>query len=111
MRLELVIIIFLLFLNIPVYKVLFRVFFVDNDDYNETVRHTFTPNIISLFRGEYWKDKLNTTRLQFFIMICVGIVVLEYLVLNKVMKFLHKHRSIMENFCSANKQHNSILGG
>ncbi|MEK5254812.1 hypothetical protein NST74_15230 [Paenibacillus sp. FSL F4-0125] len=84
MRLELVIIIFLLFLNIPVYKVLFRVFFADNDDYNETVRHSFTPNIISLFRGEYWKDRLNTARLQFFIMICVGIVVLEYLVLTKI---------------------------
>ncbi|MEK4260439.1 MULTISPECIES: hypothetical protein [Paenibacillus] len=51
---SLVMIILLLFLNIPVYRFLFRVFFVDNDDYNESIRHTFTPNIISLFRGEYW---------------------------------------------------------
>ncbi|CAH1057757.1 hypothetical protein [Paenibacillus pseudetheri] len=84
MSLELVMIILLLFLNIPVYKFLFRVFFVDNDDYNETVRHTFTPNIISLFRGEYWKDRMNTARLQFFIIICGGIVVLEYIVLIKI---------------------------
>lgn len=88
MSLELVMIILLLFLNIPVYKFLYRVFFVDNDDYNETIRHTFTPNIVSLFRGEYWKDRMNTTRLHFFIIICVGIVVLEYLVLNKVFEIL-----------------------
>ncbi|MDH6430642.1 hypothetical protein BSK49_19605 [Paenibacillus odorifer] len=81
---SLVMIILLLFLNIPVYKFLFRVFFVDNDDYNESIRHTFTPNIISLFRGEYWKDRMNTARLQFFILICGGIVVLEYLVLHKI---------------------------
>ena len=84
MSLELVMIILLLFLNIPVYKLLFRVFFVDNDDYNESIRHTFTPNIISLFRGEYWKDRMNTARLQFFIIICGGIVVLEYIVLIKI---------------------------
>ena len=84
MSLDLVMILFLLFLNIPVYKLLFRVFFVDNDDYNESIRHTFTPNIVSLFRGEYWKDRMNTARLQFFIIICGGIVVLEYIVLIKI---------------------------
>ncbi|MBY3620966.1 hypothetical protein HGO21_15545 [Acinetobacter sp. CUI P1] len=88
MSFDLVMIIFLLFLNIPVYKVLFRVFFVDNDDYNETIRHTFTPNIVSLFRGEYWKDRMNTARLQFFIILCAGIIVLEYLILNKVIEIL-----------------------
>lgn len=71
---SLVMIILLLFLNIPVYRFLFRVFFVDNDDYNESIRHTFTPNIISLFRGEYWKDRMNTARLQFLYSFAVGLL-------------------------------------
>jgi len=81
---ELVMIIVLLFLNIPIYKFLFRIFFEDENDYNESIRHTFTPNIISLFRGEYWRDRINTARLQFYILICIGIIVLEYIVLNKL---------------------------
>jgi len=84
MTFELVMIIVLFLLNIPIYKFLFRIFFVDENDYNESIRHTFTPNIISFFRGEYWKDRINTARLQFFILICIGIVVLEYIVLNKL---------------------------
>lgn len=65
MTFELVMIIVLFLLNIPIYKFLFRIFFVDENDYNESIRHTFTPNIISFFRGEYWKDRINTARLQF----------------------------------------------
>ncbi|NIK79761.1 hypothetical protein FHS15_004928 [Paenibacillus castaneae] len=84
MNYELIMIIVLLFLNIPIYKFLFRIFFEDENDYNESIRHTFTPNIISLFRGEYWRDRTNTARLQFYILICIGIVVLEYIVLNKL---------------------------
>lgn len=84
MNYELVMIIVLLFLNIPIYKFLFRIFFEDENDYNESIRHTFTPNIISLFRGEYWRDRINTARLQFYILICIGIIVLEYIVLNKL---------------------------
>lgn len=84
MTFELVMIIVLFLLNIPIYKFLFRIFFVDENDYNESIRHTFTPNIISFFRGEYWKDRINTARLQFFILFCIGIVVLEYIVLNKL---------------------------
>lgn len=84
MTFELVTIIVLFLLNIPIYKFLFRIFFVDENDYNESIRHTFTPNIISFFRGEYWKDRINTARLQFFILICIGIVVLEYILLNKL---------------------------
>lgn len=79
----LVMIIVLLLLNIPIYNFLFRFFFENEHDYNESIRHTFTPNIISLFRGEYWRDRFNTARLQFYILICIGVVVLEYIMLNK----------------------------
>jgi hypothetical protein len=78
MNVQLVILIVLLFLNIPLYKALFRLFFVDDNDYNQSIKHVFTPNIISLFRGEYWQDRLNTLRLQFFVLLCIGIVFLEF---------------------------------
>lgn len=78
MDVQLVILIVLLFLNIPLYKALFRLFFVDDNDYNQSIKHAFTPNIISLFRGEYWQDRLNTIRLQFYVLLCIGIVFLEF---------------------------------
>lgn len=87
MNFELVLIIILLFVNIPFYKFLFRLFFVDKDDYDEAIRYSFTPNFISFFRGEYWEDKINTARLQFYILICIGIVVLEYFLINKLIDY------------------------
>lgn len=87
MNWDIMIVIILFILNIPVFKFIYRMFFSDPNEYNESVRYTFTPNIVSLFRGQYWKDKIGTARLQFFILLCLLVIFLEYTLVNKVIDY------------------------
>lgn len=82
-------IIFLIIINIfTVYKYLFGFFFNDNEDFQESIRYTFTPNIISLFRGEYWKDRIGEFQLSMFIFSCVAVTVIEYSIIKGVINLI-----------------------
>lgn len=87
MSLEGIAVIVLILVNIPVYRFLFRLFFVDEEDYDKSVKYVFTPNLLSLFRGEYFKDRMATARLKFYIFLCAIVVILEYLLLDKAMDY------------------------
>ncbi len=66
-------------LNIPVYLGLGRwVFFDDWDDFFRCVRYWLTPDVISLFRGEYMDDFWGSTKLVIFVILCAGIVIGEH---------------------------------
>ena len=52
----------------------FRGFFRDADDFRESLRFVFTPDLFSLFRGEYWEDVWGT--LKFDVWFALGIAVL-----------------------------------
>jgi hypothetical protein len=41
----------------------YRMFFKTHDDFFEAVRHCFTPDIISAFRGEWGQDQWNEMKL------------------------------------------------
>ena len=41
----------------------FRLMFPSNDEFAESVKYSFTPNLISLFKGEYGKDVMAELRL------------------------------------------------
>jgi len=41
----------------------FRLMFPSNDEFAESVKYSFTPDIVSLFKGEYSKDYLGELRL------------------------------------------------
>lgn len=71
-----------------VYKFLFRFFFKDSDAFNESVRYAFTPDIISLFRGEYWKDRTSEFILSMFIFSCIAVTAVEYLIINSIVKLI-----------------------
>lgn len=58
---ELLIYVVLFILNIPIYKWIFRRIFDDVDDLKQSVKYSFTPDIISLFRRRYWKDQVRGT--------------------------------------------------
>ena len=45
----------------------FRLMFKTNDDFFEAIRHWFTPDIISAFRGEWTEDNWNELKLAFWI--------------------------------------------
>ena len=72
------IIIALVALNIPLYKVFFRMMFESMEDFNECVRYSFTPDFISFFRGEYCRDYFGEMKLGLFIFLCGGSIWLEY---------------------------------
>lgn len=78
---KVVLIILLLVFNIPVYKRLFNLFFYDLFDFKECLRHLATPDFMSLFVGEYWKDKWNEFKVMFYFFCCVMIVGIEYLII------------------------------
>ncbi|MGJ8637887.1 MAG: hypothetical protein ACSHYA_00715 [Opitutaceae bacterium] len=45
----------------------FRFFFECRDDFFDAIRHWFTPDIISLFRGEWAEDQWNELKLFFWL--------------------------------------------
>lgn len=48
-------------------------FFGDKEEFWRCIKFWFTPNIFSMFRGEYWEDTLAETKLVFWIAISIGI--------------------------------------
>ncbi|MBU5427050.1 hypothetical protein KQI41_11555 [Tissierella pigra] len=84
---ETIVIIALIIINIfTIYKFLFNLIFIDKDDFNKSVGYSLTPDIISLFRGEYWKDRGGEIKLGFFIMLCIIVTVFEYSIVIGIIK-------------------------
>lgn len=52
-------------------KLLFRLFFTDLEDFFDCVRLSLTPDVISMFRGEYGEDLTQSFKLGIY-MIAVG---------------------------------------
>jgi len=69
--------IILAMLNIPLYWLMAKVFFKDLDDFLESVRFWFTPNIFSAFRGEYMDDLFAEMKLILWIGFSIGLVYWE----------------------------------
>jgi hypothetical protein len=70
--------------NIPVYIGFGWVFFGTWDDFLEAVRYKLTPDIISLFRGEYWEDWWAETKFSFWLLSCALFVVAEGYMFSKI---------------------------
>lgn len=70
--------------NIPVYKKVFNFFFESMEDFNESMRFVFTPDLISLFRREYINDWYGEMKVSFFLLTCVFIVFLQYFILSRI---------------------------
>ena len=54
-------------------KFSFSWFFDDRDDLMESIRFWFTPDIISIFRGEFWQDEWSSFKLIIWLMIGIAI--------------------------------------
>ncbi|WP_053956074.1 hypothetical protein [Inediibacterium massiliense] len=76
-----VLLLILIIINIPVYKYLFHLFFENMNEFRNCIRYVLTPNIISLIRGEYWKDVCRENQLSLYIICCIVIVACEYFLL------------------------------
>ena len=68
----------LIAVNLPVYYFLWRLTFGCMEDFLECVRYWLTPDIISMFRGEYGEDFWGELKLFWWLALCVGAVAAEY---------------------------------
>ena len=60
-------------ISFPIYVSLAKLFWGEHfDSLGETIRFLFTPDIISLFRGEYWDDWHATLKFNVFLFLCLG---------------------------------------
>lgn len=87
---ELLIYVVLFILNIPIYKWIFRRIFDDVDDLKQSVKYSFTPDIISLFRRRFWKDQFGELKLSVFYFCCLLIFVMECVVAAKVIDVIFR---------------------
>ncbi len=87
--LEIIIItILLLFNTFTVYKFIFNSVFKNIEDFKKSLSYSFTLDIISLFRGEYWKDRSGELKLGFFVIICIMVTVIEYGIVSNLLESL-----------------------
>ena len=67
----------LILANIPVYIFLALVWFRNKDGFFEGIKYLATPDIISLFRGEYEDDRWSRFKFLLWIVSCVACVYFE----------------------------------
>jgi len=75
---------FIIWGDIKLFKLYYHAIFSDEDDFNESIKYSFTPDLFSLFKGEYRKDYWAECKLGWFSGLCIGTVVLEVFLLSKL---------------------------
>lgn len=71
-------IIVLSIINIPLFIRLFRCLFPNRQDFFKCIKYFFTPDLYSLFKGEYIKDRSHEFMIGFFVMGCGVMIAFEY---------------------------------
>lgn len=80
-----ILVIGLAILNIPVYKFIFNLLFPYPGDFNEAMRYVFTWDMISLFRGEYGRDRMAELKVSFLFMGCLLVTGVEFMVVSGIL--------------------------
>lgn len=80
----------LILLNIPIFKLLFKLFFADKNDFNESLYFLFRFDIVSLFKGEILEDIKAELKIKFFFALCISLIVVEGLIIIKLTEYLAK---------------------
>jgi len=75
---------FIIWGDIKLFKYYFTCIFSDKDDFDESIKYSFTSDWYSLFKGEYRKDYAATSKLSMFCGLCIGTVILEIFILNAI---------------------------
>lgn len=76
---------FIIWADIKLFRLYFKGIFKDEEDLYESIRYSFTPDLFSLFKGEYMKDYLGEFKLGVFIMLCVVTVILEGVIVKAIL--------------------------
>jgi MFS-type transporter involved in bile tolerance (Atg22 family) len=75
---------FLIWVDYHIFKGLFRIIFDDAEDFQNSLKYSFTPDLFSLFRGEYFKDRFAEFKLGIFIFLCGLTIAIEVMILNAI---------------------------
>lgn len=68
----------LIIANAPVYYLAYKVLFGNASEFLRCLRYVFTPDIISLFRGEWGEDQWASLKFVLWLGVCAGAVYLEF---------------------------------
>ena len=72
------ILVILIVVNAPLYYLFWRWIFKCWEGFMECVRFWLTPDIVSMFRGEYGQDWVSELKLGWWIFVSAAAVALEY---------------------------------
>ena len=75
-------IIVLIIVNIPLFIKIKDSFYSDKRELKEAGKYIFTPDIISLFWGEYFKDRISEIKFGMMIFIFCIIIFIEYSIIS-----------------------------
>ena len=70
--------------NIPIYLLIGKVLFEDWQGFFDALRFLLTPEIFSMFNGEYWDDVWAELKLGVFVAGCAGCVFTEFVLIQKL---------------------------
>ncbi len=82
---QIIIVIVLGILNIPIYRWSFKRIFGSKEVFYECLKYDFTPDFISLFRGELLKDMAAEYRLSGFVLLNVIVFMTEYYLVTRLL--------------------------
>ncbi len=71
--------------NIPVYFFIGKLIFKTWENFGESIRFWFTPDLFSAFNGEYWDDWIGELKLGAWIACCYGCVYAEAHLVGKLL--------------------------
>jgi hypothetical protein len=67
----------LIWLDLHLFKIYFGLIFNNKEDFHDSIKYTFTPDLFSLFKGKYLKDQFAEFKLCTFVFLCIVTIVLE----------------------------------
>lgn len=74
--------------NIPIYKYLKEMVFNSDEEFKEALGYWFTPDVISLFRGKYLKDRFAEFKLGILFFLCFIVVGIQFLVISGLLSVI-----------------------
>lgn len=72
----------------PFYRAFGSLLFRNRDEVHDAVYYWLVPDLVSLFRGEWWEDQLAELKLFVFLVISALVVAAEYTAVTKFMSWL-----------------------
>ncbi|KAB3531399.1 hypothetical protein [Alkaliphilus serpentinus] len=75
---EIILIIILAIINIPVYKYIKEWLFESDEEFREAFKFLITPDVFSLFKGRYLRDRIAEFKLGLLFFLCVITIAIEF---------------------------------